>query len=115
VQHGGSIAEKGIKLELKVTGPKDTNRQIVKADSATLQIPELEFEVRFCITIPVMQLQLFSLRNPLNLQKVPANTQKGLINTIEGFLTQSADGLRQGQEERRVRSLSRLSNPHIAN
>jgi len=49
----------------------------VKSDSALIRIPELEFEI-------------------------PPNTQRGLLNTIEGFLVQSVDALKQNQEERRA-------------
>lgn len=53
------------------------SRQVVKSDSATINIPELQFEI-------------------------PANTQKGSLNTIEGFIMQSADALLALQEDRRV-------------
>lgn len=76
VQFGGEIQEKGCKHVLKVTEREDLNRQVIKADTATITIPELEFEI-------------------------PAKTQAGLVNTIEGFLTKSASDLRELQEERR--------------
>lgn len=49
--------------------------QVVKSDTATAQIPELEFEI-------------------------PAATQKGTITTVEGLLGDAADNLRALQEER---------------
>lgn len=75
IQSGGSIQEKGSIITLKVQ-KSDLNRQIVKSDAASIRIPEIDFEI-------------------------PVSTQKGLLNTIEGFLTQSLDALREGQEERR--------------
>jgi len=77
VQYGGSFSEKGVLYELFVKCKEDLNRQIVKSDSALIRIPELEFEI-------------------------PPNTQRGLLNTIEGFLVQSIDALKQNQEERRA-------------
>ena len=50
---------------------------IVKADSATLKIPELEFEI-------------------------PPNTQKGSINTLEGFMQLSITELEKDQPARKV-------------
>lgn len=49
----------------------------VKADTASLIIPDLEFEI-------------------------PPNTQKGSINTLEGFIKLSIEGLEQDQPSRRV-------------
>jgi zinc finger protein len=77
VQFGGAYAEKGVKLELSVTSSKDMDRQIVKSDASTLRIPEIDFEI-------------------------PANTQKGCLNTLEGILTRAIDGLQEQQPVRRV-------------
>eukprot|EP01098_Paradermamoeba_levis_P006527 TRINITY_DN2705_c0_g1_i1.p1 TRINITY_DN2705_c0_g1~~TRINITY_DN2705_c0_g1_i1.p1 ORF type:complete len:468 (-),score=130.12 TRINITY_DN2705_c0_g1_i1:45-1400(-) len=70
VQPSGIIQEKGIKIELKLKNRKDLNRQAVKMESALLRIPELEFEV-------------------------PAATQRGSLNTIEGFITSASENLKQ--------------------
>ncbi|PRP78652.1 ZPR1-type zinc finger-containing protein [Planoprotostelium fungivorum] len=75
VQSGGMISEKGEKLELHVTEKSDVNRQIVKSESATIRIPELDFEI-------------------------PATTQRGSLKTIEGFLMQTVDALRDSQKDR---------------
>jgi zinc finger protein len=77
VQFGGSYSEKGIKLELSVHDEKDLNRQIVKSDAATLRIPEIDFEI-------------------------PANTQKGTLNTLEGILMRAIEGLEEQQPVRRI-------------
>ena len=58
---------------------QDLNRMVVKADTASLIIPNLEFEI-------------------------PPNTQKGSINTLEGFIKLSIEGLEQDQPSRRVSS-----------
>ncbi|GMH38203.1 hypothetical protein BSKO_06087 [Bryopsis sp. KO-2023] len=78
IQSAGQIGEKGVRLTLKVDeGALDVlSRQVVKADSATLRVPELDFEI-------------------------PANTQKGQLSTVEGILRQSAENLMALQEVRR--------------
>ena len=55
------------------------NRLIVKANYASLKIPSLEFEI-------------------------PPDTQKGSINTLEGFIEMSISELEQDQPTRRVRN-----------
>ena len=57
--------------------PQDLNRQVVRADSASLSIPELDFEV-------------------------PANTQEGSLSTVEGIVTRAVEGLEQEQPLRKV-------------
>ena len=52
------------------------NRNVVKSEHATIRIPELDLEI-------------------------PTQTQKGTINTVEGFLSKTIEGLNDMQEERR--------------
>jgi len=75
IQSAGDIEEKGCKYELKVIDPKDLNRQLVKAASASISVPELELEI-------------------------PSITQRGSLNTIEGILQHTAESLEMGQAER---------------
>ena len=56
-------------LRLKAGDSVGLSRQIVKSDSATIRIPELDFEI-------------------------PAATQKGTISTVEGLLSDAATNLR---------------------
>ena len=56
-----------------MTGPM----QVVKSDTTTASVPELEFEI-------------------------PPETQKGVITTVEGLLREAADGLSALQPERRA-------------
>nr|CCA23447.1 conserved hypothetical protein [Albugo laibachii Nc14] len=77
VQFGGTIQEQGCKIEFVVEKASDLNRQIIKADSATVIFPELEFEI-------------------------PPKTQRGSINTIEGLLQKAIENLQMNQEERRA-------------
>lgn len=46
IQSASTINEKGCKCSVKVEGKEDLNRQIIKSDTATLSIPELQFEVQ---------------------------------------------------------------------
>ena len=55
---------------------QDLNRTVVKSDSASVLIPSLEFEI-------------------------PARTQRGSLNTVEGIIRNAADGLSADQEYRR--------------
>jgi zinc finger protein len=43
VKPGTAIEEKGIKFELKVTDVSDLNRDLIKSEYATFEIPEIEF------------------------------------------------------------------------
>lgn len=84
VQYGGEIQQKGVRYTLKVTAnTKDVSRQVVKSDHASILLPHIEFEI-------------------------PSDTQKGSLNTIEGFLTTAAEGLKHHQPERRT------SQPEVA-
>ena len=75
VTFGGEIQLQGCVIELQIQNKSDLNRQLVKADSASLRIPFLDFEI-------------------------PALTQKGQISTIEGFLTTASKNLSFHQQER---------------
>lgn len=46
------------------------NRSVVKSEYATIRIPELELEI-------------------------PPQTQKGTINTVEGFISKTIDGINE--------------------
>ena len=75
VSFGGEIQPQGCVYDLLVSTQKDLDRQIIKSDSACVRIPELDFEI-------------------------PSTTQKGEINTIEGFLRNAAKNLSMYQDER---------------
>ncbi|XP_029288679.1 zinc finger protein ZPR1 [Cottoperca gobio] len=77
IQSAGRIQDQGICYTLKVKTKQDLDREVVKADSATTRIPELDFEI-------------------------PPFTQKGALSTIEGLLDRAAAGLEQDQPVRRV-------------
>ena len=79
VSFGGEIQEKGCVYELTVTKERDINRQIVKSDSATIYIQELDFEI-------------------------PAATQKGSINTLEGVLKRAIEELSAFQPVRMIQT-----------
>ncbi|XP_008319258.1 zinc finger protein ZPR1 [Cynoglossus semilaevis] len=77
IQSAGRIQDQGICYTLQIKSKQDLNREVVKADSATTRIPELEFEI-------------------------PPFTQKGSLSTIEGLLDRAVAGLEQEQPVRRA-------------
>ena len=79
VSFTGAFGEQGVKYTLSVAqgDQQALSRQVVKSDSATVTVPELEFEI-------------------------PAATQKGSITTVEGLLMDAAANIRLLQEERRA-------------
>ncbi|XP_012689367.1 zinc finger protein ZPR1-like [Clupea harengus] len=77
IQSAGRIQEQGIQYTLKMKSKMDINREVVRAESATTRIPELDFEI-------------------------PAFTQKGSLSTIEGLIDRAVTGLEQDQAARRV-------------
>ncbi|CAJ2650328.1 unnamed protein product [Trifolium pratense] len=78
VQFAGEIQPRGCcySLEIPAGEQKMLNRQVVKSESATIKIPELDFEI-------------------------PPEAQRGILSTVEGILTRAADELQALQEERR--------------
>lgn len=77
IQSAGRIQDQGIRYTLRVKTKQDLNREVVKAESATTRIPELDFEI-------------------------PPYTQKGALSTIEGLLDRAVAGLEQDQPVRRA-------------
>ena len=75
VQFGGELQLKGCRYTLKVTKEEDLNRQLIKSDYASVYIPEIDLEI-------------------------PPKTQRGSINTIEGILEGTLEGLQAEQEHR---------------
>ncbi|KAK8969094.1 hypothetical protein KSP40_PGU016151 [Platanthera guangdongensis] len=78
VQFAGQLQPRGCSYHLKVPSGdlQILNRQVVKSDSATIKIPELDFEI-------------------------PPEAQRGTLSTVEGILKRAVDGLVTLQEERR--------------
>uniref|UniRef100_A0A3B3ZXN6 Zinc finger protein ZPR1 n=1 Tax=Periophthalmus magnuspinnatus TaxID=409849 RepID=A0A3B3ZXN6_9GOBI len=76
IQSAGEIQDQGVCYTMKIKTKQDLNREVVKADSATSRIPELDFEI-------------------------PPFTQKGSLSTIEGLLDRAVAGLEQDQPARR--------------
>ncbi|XP_054473188.1 zinc finger protein ZPR1 [Anoplopoma fimbria] len=77
IQSAGRIQDQGVCYTLTVKTKQDLDREVVKADSASTRIPELDFEI-------------------------PPFTQKGALSTIEGLLDRAAAGLEQDQPARRA-------------
>ncbi|KAK4440330.1 Zinc finger protein ZPR1 [Sesamum alatum] len=78
VQFAGEIQPKGCHYILEVPSgdEKMFNRQVVKSETATIKIPELDFEI-------------------------PPEAQRGSLSTVEGILVRAADELEALQEERK--------------
>ncbi|XP_018449056.1 uncharacterized protein LOC108820585 isoform X2 [Raphanus sativus] len=78
VQFAGEIQPRGCSYRLHVLSGDDKifDRQVVKSESATIKIPELDFEI-------------------------PPESQRGSLSTVEGILVRAADELSALQEERR--------------
>uniref|UniRef100_A0A8C6RFP1 Zinc finger protein ZPR1 n=1 Tax=Nannospalax galili TaxID=1026970 RepID=A0A8C6RFP1_NANGA len=77
IQSAGKIQDQGVRYTLTVRAQEDMNREVVKTDSATTKIPELDFEI-------------------------PAFSQKGALTTVEGLINRAISGLEQDQPTRRV-------------
>ena len=69
VQSTGAIQEQGQKITLRAESAKDLDRQLIKSDSCSISIPEFGLEI-------------------------PTQTQKGTLNTIEGFIQVASEGIR---------------------
>lgn len=78
VQFAGELQPRGCCYRLNVPpgDAKALNRQVVKSDSATIKVPEIEFEI-------------------------PPEAQRGTLSTVEGILLRAADELMVLQEERK--------------
>uniref|UniRef100_A0A8C4FH00 Zinc finger protein 259 n=1 Tax=Catagonus wagneri TaxID=51154 RepID=A0A8C4FH00_9CETA len=77
IQSAGRIQDQGVRYTLTVRAQEDMNREVVKTDSATTRIPELDFEI-------------------------PAFSQKGALTTVEGLISRAISGLEQDQPTRRA-------------
>ncbi|WOK91654.1 hypothetical protein Cni_G00345 [Canna indica] len=78
VQFAGELQPRGCcyRLEVPAGHSEILNRQVVKSDSATIKVPELDFEI-------------------------PPESQRGKLSTVEGILVRAADELEALQGERK--------------
>jgi len=67
---GGSIPAKGKKISVNIKSVKDLTRDVIKSDSASVEIPELELELA-------------------------PGTLGGLVTTVEGLLTNISESLKR--------------------
>ncbi|EUD68673.1 zinc finger protein [Plasmodium inui San Antonio 1] len=68
IQDLNTIKEKGVKIIFKISQREHMDRQLIKSEYGMLKIPQIDFEI-------------------------PKETQKGSINTIEGFLQTALSNL----------------------
>ncbi|CAN7984590.1 unnamed protein product [Ixodes hexagonus] len=73
LQPAACIQTTGVRFTLAVRSPQDLNRQVVKSDSASVTLPELDLEI-------------------------PAKTQEGCVTTVEGLLERASRGLERSVE-----------------
>ncbi|KAL6636876.1 hypothetical protein ACP70R_024448 [Stipagrostis hirtigluma subsp. patula] len=78
IQFAGQLQPKGCCYRLEVPSGQSEilNRQVVKSDSATIKIPELDFEI-------------------------PPEAQRGTLSTVEGIIMRAVDELQALQDERK--------------
>uniref|UniRef100_M8B949 Zinc finger protein ZPR1 n=1 Tax=Aegilops tauschii TaxID=37682 RepID=M8B949_AEGTA len=78
VQFAGQLQPKGCCYRLEVPQGQNEvlNRQVVKSDSATIKIPELDFEI-------------------------PPEAQRGTLSTVEGIIMRAVEELQALQDERK--------------
>ncbi|XP_044976480.1 zinc finger protein ZPR1 homolog isoform X2 [Hordeum vulgare subsp. vulgare] len=78
VQFAGQLQPKGCCYRLDVPQGQNEvlNRQVVKSDSATIKIPELDFEI-------------------------PPEAQRGTLSTVEGIIMRAVEELQALQDERK--------------
>ncbi|KJP87272.1 hypothetical protein AK88_03069 [Plasmodium fragile] len=70
IQDLNTIKEKGVKIIFKISQREHMDRQLIKSEYGVMKIPEIDFEI-------------------------PKDTQKGSINTIEGFLQTALSNLNE--------------------
>lgn len=75
LQSGEPRKDYGEKIIINVTNKEDLNRQLIKTENASVHVNEIDFEI-------------------------PAQTQKGVITTIEGVIRTAHDNLRKYHAER---------------
>ncbi|XP_004506722.1 uncharacterized protein [Cicer arietinum] len=66
---GGGIPEKGKKITLHVKNINDLSRDVIKSDTSSIEVPELDFE------------------------KLPSGTSGGAVTTIEGLVKNISESL----------------------
>jgi zinc finger protein len=77
VQSAGVVGERGLFQVCRVEDAKDMNRQLVKMESCSARIPELDFEI-------------------------PAKGQPAMLTTVEGLLRRAIEGLSSDQPVRKA-------------
>ncbi|XP_071806568.1 zinc finger protein ZPR1-like [Asterias amurensis] len=77
VQPAGRIQDKGCRVDVHILNQQDLNRQVVKSDTASIKIPELDLEI-------------------------PGGAQKGSFTTVEGIIDRVTQGLEQEQPVRKI-------------
>lgn len=77
IQPASALQPQGCIHEVEIRTEKDMDRQVIRTNSASVRIPELDFEI-------------------------PGFTQKGSLSTVEGVLQRAVEGLEQEQPLRKA-------------
>jgi zinc finger protein len=77
IQPASTIEEQGCCYSCRIDTKEDLNRQIVKSEYASIRFVEIDLDI-------------------------PPQTQKGLLNTVEGFLSKTKEDLEADQEWRKT-------------
>ena len=88
IESANTVKEKGININLLVKNKADLNREIIKSDYATLEIPEVDFE----IPAKTQKSCLFLLF--LNLSSLNHVVLFLDFTTIEGVIDRTIENLR---------------------
>ncbi|CAD6342631.1 unnamed protein product [Miscanthus lutarioriparius] len=102
IQFAGQLQPKGCCYSLEVPSGQSEilNRQVVKSDSATIKIPELDFE------IPPEAQRGHAFYFPFKMFYFAASLLiLYLVNQVEGIIMRAVDELQALQDERKLRSL----------
>eukprot|EP00792_Barthelona_sp_PAP020_P005887 TRINITY_DN2838_c1_g2_i2.p1 TRINITY_DN2838_c1_g2~~TRINITY_DN2838_c1_g2_i2.p1 ORF type:complete len:494 (-),score=137.61 TRINITY_DN2838_c1_g2_i2:789-2270(-) len=83
IEEASEIQDYGINFKLKVEDRSDLDRQVVKSQFATIRIPELD-------------------ANENDKFIIPAESQRGMLNTVEGILRRLHSSLAALQPERYI-------------
>ncbi|CAH2064773.1 unnamed protein product, partial [Iphiclides podalirius] len=91
VKSGGGVEEKGVKFEVRIAGRDDFSRDILKSETCSMAIPELDLEVggralggRFSTPEGLLQAAVHQLKNAPGLTgDAPAIAQEKLAGFLE--------------------------------
>ncbi|KAJ2942225.1 hypothetical protein O0L34_g15772 [Tuta absoluta] len=98
VKSGGGIEEKGVRFEVRVAGKEDFSRDILKSETCSMEIPELELEVggralggRFTTAEGLLRATMEQLADSPGVVGDAPGLQKGHLEKFVGKLNEALD------------------------